>query len=208
MNTTQKYELLIKLFNEVPRMEGLTLQGVDPNDPNAFPITPVEFLIEFFNKYNVANPTLNRHGEIVTDIRNGGPVKNRSVQEIYFILTSYFKDYSLEQYFKDIYELVYIVNKRDAEIGYTDGTPIIQSLHLKCFWCPDIQRNIFSYRGNRWPQHFGVPTNTFPIHFVSDSIVTRNLDSESSSGKIWKLMYDEDIQKLLVGNKYIGIAAK
>jgi hypothetical protein len=200
----EKYQELVKNFNSIPHQKGLFLSGL-----TEIPKTPLEFLINFFPIYNKKHVTIdkNQNNKVVTDLGSYYPYfnRNRSVQEVYFILTSYYPDYDLKTYFIDLYEVAAHFYRRCCLLQYKDREPYaLSGPSLMYMFCHDIKRHVVHYAETiNMLSYFPDPTKTFPIPVFSRGALALNVESPSIP-LIWRLMADEELQKYLLGDKYIN----
>jgi len=205
MSAENKFNELVKLFNETARVPGLKLKGL----PDDYPRDPVQFLINFFSSYNLMYDTVNENGALVTDTKNGYG-RNRSVQEIYDVLTSYFDgpaNYQLKQYFQDLFAAAaYFASRAKINI-YLAGTPTQYSQIdystpiLYAMWCPTIRKDVIWVTHN-YPLnpkvYLAAPSRIFPFYFMSSGTAPSH-----ASCKIWHALVDEELQEYLLGDKYV-----
>jgi hypothetical protein len=200
-----KYKQLVENFNNIPFRSGLYLKGVD------FPYKGkrIDFLLYFFSDYN-KNCETYEGNKLVTDTKHGYG-RNRSIQELYFIMTTYFPGYQLKQFFIDFYEIMYKVNtdietvqkscfnSRDTTFNYNLIHPNCGIL-LHAMWCPDVSRSVIAII--RYPiasnEYSG--TEIFPVYGFSAGNLSKT--AVKTNCEVFSLMMDKELQFYLLGNKY------
>jgi len=198
------YTLFFEMFSKLDRKPGLTLKDLPVElDPRFNSINSADFLFNLMTSYNKKNFTIDEKGAQVTDRGNpnylGKIGRNRSINEIFDILISYYPNYQINDYLKDIYELaykIYTYDGSDKRIGV-----------LGLFWCPDIKRSVYYINdrdcrgvlgGYDYDKACRLPVSSiFPMSFISNSVI-RNFEN----GCIWKLIHDDEVILYLVGRKY------
>lgn len=173
---------LIDIFDTLERNPGIKLNCLDKNLNLT---SPADFLYHFFTEYNDQYNTI-KNNKIVT-----GTGHYRSVNEIYDLTLSYFPDYQLIDYFRDIY-LVAAEMWNDCDCKKA----------LLILFCPQIQRNVLSSITKQYNN----------IYFKSDSPYYTDNNKyfpfyfkwidPSYYSEFWEIFYKEETTFELIGDRF------
>lgn len=174
---------LIDIFNTLDRNPGIKLSCLDKNLNLT---SPADFLYHFFTEYNDQYNTV-QDNKIVTDTGH-----YRSINEVYDLTLSYFPDYQLIDYFRDIY-LVAAEMWNDCDCKKA----------LSVLWCPRIKRHVFGtlikiYNASDFQPNSRCYTNNnkyFPFYF--------KWIQEDYLSTFWGLFYTEEIAFELIGDRFL-----
>lgn len=177
----EKYENLVKLFLEIESPRILKLDGY-VHDPK---MSPADFIYNFLTDYSDNYVTKDSDGNIVTFAG-----KHRSLTETFLIVSSYYENYQLKNYFVDFYSVVSRLPKR--------------------FWlinCPNIKKPVLYLRDI---PIIGFRKDMLPTHDLFPYPVFGELISKENSilfCPIYQLLYDRDVVEFLVGSTYVQVPA-
>lgn len=113
-----EYQELIREFKKLHHVDGLKLQNFPAEQlPENSAANSSEFLFNFLVEYRKKYNTVNESGRVVTTTGRyeKGAGHNRSVNEVFDLISSYYPNYSYENYFRDIYEVFARFNKNYQE---------------------------------------------------------------------------------------------
>lgn len=173
------------LFKKLPFRAYIKLD-LPENEIQAIPNNPADFLVKFFLEYNVKFNTILINLTDKLDLKHlvTGQNRRRSVQEVYSLVCHYFPNYSIKQYFTDLYEVIYQIYKQ-KEVNKT-----ILTVH----WCNDINGSVFYLT----PEHYMKTRDFYPFNKFFPILICWN----GTSSELWKTFYDENVCFELVGEKY------
>lgn len=185
MNPPDEYNELVEEFNRTNQgkiCENLKLKDLPGEE---IPNNPADFLYLFLTKWNFLYKTVD--GEISNHIVTRTN-KSRSINEIFYLVKSYYPDYDLKSFFADVYEYFYRCN--------------IENKTSYMFNCGDIRRTVLFYKGEN---HGGGERESITTQFPYEFIYKRYTDINCGYALISKIphyLYKEVIIKYIVGDKY------
>lgn len=189
-----KLDNLIQTFNNLEHKTRLYLKFPDKFQ---IPDNPREFLYLFLTDYNNKYLTYDKEKEEKENWNYPLTQKGlrRSINEVYDILTNYFPNYTVLEYFQDIYSVIH-------QIFESGGTVL-------CHYCSTIQRYVFLINGRHYKEFLdeGNLDNTnknFPYHFVWKRTGGLRFPQQPELWhELWNDFNNPEICLELTGGKYI-----
>lgn len=174
---------------------------IDNVDPGDIPLNSSEFLIKIIIDYNKNNNTvfLNKNGNKQT---HTGCDNSRSISEIFYLIKFYYPNYTLNQYFADIYECIYQININQFGIfkskfgGFSAALSVLfcPQISLPVFWTNGIINNDYQKYCINGDYLFKPKSKYFPIPFVWKTC---------NKTIFWTYFMEEDLIREIVGDKYL-----
>lgn len=172
------------------------------------PNTSAEFLVQIITEYNQNNNTVfvaNGETKVLTGLNH-----SRSVSEIFYLTKYYFPDYTLKQYFADIYESIYQINIKNVGVfkSIEDESPQVISM----LFCSKIGKPVFWGTGLSYSSYVmycrriiekSIELGSWYMKPLSKYFPIVFIWMNCSNFKFWPYFMEEEFIREIVGDKYL-----